>query len=318
MARDNPKWGCVRIRGELLKLGHVISATAIRKLLRRNRIGPAPLRSRLSWKAFLRAQASAIVLTDFLSVDTVLLKRLSVLLYMELATRRVIWFAVTDRPEAFWVSQQARNLCWELAEIGVDARFLVHDHDAKYGGASDLVFRAEGIEVIRTPIAAPKANAHIERQIGSTRRECLDWILILNRRHLERVLAEWLEHYNSARPHRALGLRTPIARSDPVLTAGPLGAPSDWEACFASTRGSRRRQWPEPQLICPYDGRRGPAVHGQDAHASGCASTRPGDDRAQRRGLVRKPALARRSKMPATCSRRHPVFGLRSEHPRPI
>jgi hypothetical protein len=222
MAKDNPKWGCVRIRGELLKLGNVVSATAIRKLLRRNRVGPAPWRSRLSWKSFLRAQASAIVLTDFLSVDTVLLKRLYVLLYMELATRRVIWFAVTDRPDAFWVSQQARNLCWELAEIGVDARYLVHDHDAKYGGGSDLVFRAEGIDVIRTPIAAPKANAHIERHIGSTRRECLDWILILNRRHLERVLAEWFEHHNSARPHRALELRTPIARSDPVLTAGPV------------------------------------------------------------------------------------------------
>jgi hypothetical protein len=222
MAKDNPKWGCVRIRGELLKLGHVISATAIRKLLRRNRIGPAPWRSRLSWKTFLRAQASAIVLTDFLSVDTVFLKRLYVLLCMELATRRVIWFAVTDRPAAFWVSQQARNLCWELSKLGVDARFLGHDHDAKYGGGSDLVFRTEGIEVIRTPTAAPKANAHIERHIGSTRRECLDWILILNRRHLERVLDEWFEHYNSARPHRALGLRTPIARSDPVLTAGTL------------------------------------------------------------------------------------------------
>jgi putative transposase len=220
MAKANPKWGCVRIRGELLKLGHVVSATAIRKLLRRNRFGPAPLRSRLSWKAFLRAQASAIVLTDFLSVDTVQLKRLYVLLYMELATRRVIWFAVTERPDASWVSQQARNLCWELGEVGVDARFLVHDHDAKYGGGSDLVFRAEGIEVIRTPIRAPKANAHIERQIGSTRRECLDWILILSRRHLERVLGEWFEHYNAARPHRALGLRAPIARSDPVLIAG--------------------------------------------------------------------------------------------------
>lgn len=111
MAKDKSKWGCVRIRGELLKLGHVVSATAIRKLLRRNRIGPAPLRSGLSWKTFLRAQASAIVLTDFLSVDTVLLKRLYVLLYMELATRRVIWFAATDRPDASWVSQQARNLC---------------------------------------------------------------------------------------------------------------------------------------------------------------------------------------------------------------
>ena len=118
------------------------------------------------------------------------------------------------------MGQQARNLCWELSEVGVDARFLIHDHDAKYGGGSDLVFRAEGIEVIRTPIAAPKANAHMERQIGSTRHDCLDWILILNRRHLEHVLGEWFEHYNSARSHRALGLRTPIARSDPVVTAG--------------------------------------------------------------------------------------------------
>jgi len=110
--------------------------------------------------AFLRAQASAIVLTDFLSVATVLLRRLYVLLYMELATRRVIWFAVTERPDAFWVSQQARNLCWELAEIGVDARFLNHDHDAKCGGGSDQVFKAEGIEVIKTPIAAPKTKTY--------------------------------------------------------------------------------------------------------------------------------------------------------------
>jgi len=222
MANENPKWGCVRVRGELLKLGHVVSATAIRNLLRRNRIGPAPLRSRLSWKAFLRAQASAIVLTDFFSVDTVFLKRLYVLLYMELATRRLIWFAVTDQPDGGWVAQQARNVSWELNELGVQARFLVHDHDAKYGGGSDLVFKAEGIEVITTPIAAPKANSHMERQIGSTRRECLDWILILNRRHLERVLDDWFEHYNAARPHRALGLQPPIARSDPVVMAGEV------------------------------------------------------------------------------------------------
>jgi putative transposase len=162
------------------------------------------------------------VLTDFFSVDTVLLKRLYVLLYMELATRRVIWFAVTDRPDANWVSQQARNVSWELSEIGVEARFLIHDHDAKYGGGSALVFKAEGIDVIRTPIAAPRANAHIERQVGSTRRECLDWILILNQRHLERVLAEWFEHYNAARPHRALALQPPIARSDPVPAVGPV------------------------------------------------------------------------------------------------
>lgn len=166
-------WGCVRVRGELLKLGHRVSATAIRMLLRRNRIGPAPLRSRHTWKTFLQAQASAIVLADFLSVDTVLLKRLYVLLFLELATRRVMWFAVTDRPDAEWVTQQARNVSWELQQLGVPARFLVHDHDAKYAGGSDRVFAGDGVSVIRTPIAAPMANSHMERQIGSTRR---DWI----------------------------------------------------------------------------------------------------------------------------------------------
>jgi len=120
------------------------------------------------------------------------------------------------------VSQQARNVSWELNELGEQARFLIHDHDHKYGGGSDLVFEADGMTVIRTPIAAPRANSCIERQIGSTRRECLDWLLILNRRRLKRVLTVWFEHYNEARPHRGLELRTPIARSDPVLTSGPV------------------------------------------------------------------------------------------------
>jgi putative transposase len=203
-------------------LGHVVSVTAIRNLLRRNRVEPAPLRSRQTWKGFQRAQASAIVLTDFFSVDTVFLRRFYVLLYMELATRRVIWFAVTDRPDAAWVSQQARNVGWKLNELSEQARFLIHDHDHKYGGGSDLVFEADGMTVIQTPIAAPRANSHIERQIGSTRRECLDWLLILNHRHLERLLTVWFEHYNKARPHRGLELRAPIARSDPVLSSGPV------------------------------------------------------------------------------------------------
>ncbi len=158
-----------------------MSATAIRQLLRRERLGPAPLRSRLSWRSFLKAQASTIVLSDFFSVDTV----------------------------------------WELSERGAAARFLIHDHDAKYSGSADAVFAAEGIAVLRTPIAAPRANAHMERQIGSTRRECLDWVLILGRRHLEGVMAEWIKHYNQARPHRGLALQTPSARSDPGARAGP-------------------------------------------------------------------------------------------------
>lgn len=216
MARENPMWGCVRIRGELLKVGHGVSATAIRNLLRREKLGPAPKRSGISWRTFLRAQASAIVVSDFFSVDTVFLRRLYVLLYMELVSRRIVWFAVTTNPDAAWVAQQSRNLVWQLDGSGI--RFVIHDHDAKYAGSADAVCQGEGMRVIKTPIAAPKANAHMERQIGSGRRECFDWMLILGRRHLERVMNEWIEHYNQARPHRSLDLRTPIARSDPIVT----------------------------------------------------------------------------------------------------
>lgn len=99
---------------------------------------------------------------------------------------------------------------------------MIHDHDAKFGRGSDVVFQSESIEVIKTPIAAPRANSHMERQIGTTRRECLDWLLILNRYHLERVLVEWIEHYNRARPHRGIELSTPIARSDPVVASGAV------------------------------------------------------------------------------------------------
>src|SRR5579859_3003658 len=216
MVKDNPTWGCIRIQGELLKVGHRVSITAIRNLLRKRRVPGSPTRSGVSWKTFLKAQASAIVVTDFIEVDTVFLKRLYVLLYMELATRRVIWFGVTESPDAQWVTQQARNLVWELSDSGIGAKFLIRDNDAKFGGVHDLVMEREGLTVIKTPIRAPLANSHIERQNGSLRRECLDWILITNRRHLERVLTEWFAHYNEERPHRALRLKTPIARSDPV------------------------------------------------------------------------------------------------------
>ena len=133
---------------------------------------------------------------------------------VELATRRIVWFAVTDQPDGEWVTQQARNLVWELD--GAGKRVLIHDHDAKYTGSGDRVVEAAGMRVIKTPIAAPKANAHMERQIGSGRSECFDWMLILGRRHLERVMGESIAHYNEARPHRGLDLRTPIARSDPI------------------------------------------------------------------------------------------------------
>jgi putative transposase len=180
--------------------------------------------------------------TDFIEVDTVFLKRLYVLLYMELATRRVIWFGVTESPNAQWVAQQARNVAWELSELGVKAKFLIRDNDAKFGGVSDLVLEGEGLTVIRTPVRAPLANSHIERQNGSTRRECLDWMLIISRRHLERVLSEWFEHYNQERPHRALNMNTPIARSDPV-------EPADTVWCNSRLGGLLRGYSAKPAMV---------------------------------------------------------------------
>ena len=106
------------------------------------------------------------------------------------------------RPDAAWVAQQSPNLGWKLE--GSSIRFVIHDHDAKFADSADAVFRAEGMRVIKTPIGAPRANAHIERQIGTGRQECPDWVVIIGRRHLERVMREWIEHYNEARPRRSL------------------------------------------------------------------------------------------------------------------
>ena len=118
--------------------------------------------------------------------------------------------------------QQARNLVWEMQETGLQPRFLICDHDTKFCAAFQAVIKSAGMEVIRTPIMAPKANAQCERLVGSARRECFDWLLIVGQRHLERLLEEYLEHYNRERPHRGLKLKTPIACSDPVVTAGSI------------------------------------------------------------------------------------------------
>jgi len=209
LATENPKWGYLRIRGELLKLGHVVSPTAIRNLLRRKGIPTSPHRSRLSWRQFLRAQASAIVAADYFTVETWNLRRLHVLFFIELGRRRIVSFGVTANPDQAWVSQQVRNLSWRLQDMGLAARFLVCDHDKKFPFAIEHVLAAEGVRVIRTPLQAPVVNCYAERWVETVRRECLDWLIILGRGHLERVLVEYVDHYNRARPHRGLELHTP-------------------------------------------------------------------------------------------------------------
>jgi putative transposase len=207
LARENPKWGCVRIQGELRKLGVAVGATMIRSLLRGSGLGPAPRRDGPSWAEFLRAQAQGIVACDFFTVETVWLRTLYVLSFIEHGSRRVRLAGVTARLDGTWMRQQARNLAVN-EQLG-HVRFLVHDRDAKFSGPFDEILREESVRVIKTPVRAPRANAIAERWVRTIRSECLDHLLVVGRRHLERIVRDYLDHYNLERPHRALALATP-------------------------------------------------------------------------------------------------------------
>jgi transposase InsO family protein len=209
LARENPRWGYQRIKGELLRLGVCISATAIRTTLRRHGLDPAPRRSSSTWSAFLRQQAAGVVACDFFTVDTLWLQRLYVLFFIELHTRNVHLAGVTANPNGRWVAQQGRNLLLVFEERGRQLRYLLRDHDAKFSRAFDDVVADHGAEILVTPVRAPRANAYAERWIRTVRAECLDWLLIIGRRHLEQVLRVYIGHYNQHRPHRALGLEAP-------------------------------------------------------------------------------------------------------------
>jgi putative transposase len=219
MGRDNPRWGCIRIRGELRKLGIRVSATTIRSLLRANGLGPAPRRDGPTWNQFLRAQARGILALDFFTAETLWLRTLYVLFAIELRSRRVHVLGITANPDSAWVVQQARNLA--VGEHLRDIRFVIRDRDTKFSAPFDEVFRTEGVRIIKTPIQSPRANAFAERWVRTVRTECLDWILVLSRRHLEQVLRAYASHYNGRRPHRGLRLKSPDPRPD----SGPW--PSD-------------------------------------------------------------------------------------------
>jgi len=216
LAAENPSWGYKRIHGELVGLGIRLSPSSVWNILRRHGIEPAPRRAGLSWAEFLCRQAGGILECDFFTVETLWLRRLHVLFFIELKRRRVHLAGVTANPDGPWVAQQARNLIMTLADQDQRPRFLIRDRDSKFTAAFDEIFRSEGIRVIRAPIAAPRAKAHAERWVGSVRRECLDWILIVSRKHLERVLHEYVAHHNTHRPHRALEQHPPILKHLPT------------------------------------------------------------------------------------------------------
>jgi putative transposase len=217
LASENPTWGYRRIHGELCRLGYRIGASTIWTILHRAGVEPAPRRSALSWRQFLRVQANGVLAVDFFTVDTVFLQRLYVLFVLGLATRRVHVLGVTPHPGGDWVTQQARNLLMGLESRVGQPRFLIRDRDAKFTAAFDAVFAAEGIQVLRTPVRAPRANAYAERWVGTVRRELLDRMLIVGCRQLRSVLAEYVDHYNGHRPHRALGQAPPLGPAEPPV-----------------------------------------------------------------------------------------------------
>jgi putative transposase len=203
LARENPRWGYVRIAGECAKVGTNVSATSVRNVLRRHRLPPAPRRDGPTWTEFLRSQA---------------LRRRYVLFFIEL-DRRHVWLAgVTAHPDRDCVTQAARNLSMTLDDQGRQFQYLLRDRDTKFVDGFDTVFASDGVGVIKTPARSPRANAYAERFVGTVRRECLDWTLIFGRCHLEMVLTEYLAHYNAARPHRGVKLDAPIPLPVPVDT----------------------------------------------------------------------------------------------------
>ena len=214
LATENPLWGYRRIHGELTKLGVTVAPSTVWEILHAAGIDPAPRRTGPTWRQFLRAQAAGILAVDFLHVDTVLLKRLYVLVFIEHGTRRMHLGGVTANPTGEWAVQQARNLALSLGERFENNRFLIRDRGSNFTASFDAVFQATGGRILLTAVQAPRMNATCERLVGTLRRELLDRMLILGERHLRAVLTEYQAHYNTARPHQGIAQRVPHDEPD--------------------------------------------------------------------------------------------------------
>jgi putative transposase len=209
LARENRLWGAERIRGELNKLGIRVGKRTVQRHMRRVR---PPRPAGQTWATFLRTHGRETWACDFLQLTDLFFRPVFAFFVVELGSRRVVHVGVTRTPTDAWVAQQVR----EATPEGARPRFLIHDHDAKYGPGFARVAAASGIAVLRTPVRAPRANAVCERFLGSVRRECLDHTLILGERHLGRILAEYVGHFNRGRPHHGIEQRTPLA-ADTIL-----------------------------------------------------------------------------------------------------
>jgi putative transposase len=211
MARENETWGYQRIQGELLKLGYRVGASTVRRILKRRRTPPAPLRSTdTSWRRLLRVQTTSVLAVDFFHVDCArTLRRIYVFFALEVGSRYVHILGATSHPTGTWTTQQAHNLLMDLDDRTATFRFLVRDRAGQFTTSFDAVLAGAGIETVKIPPRCPRANCYPERFVLTARTELTDRILIFGEHHLRTVLARYAAHYNGQRPHRALQLRPP-------------------------------------------------------------------------------------------------------------
>jgi hypothetical protein len=216
LAQENPRWGYGKIQGELIKLCFTVSQSSIRNILDRFGIQPAPVRNgSIGWRKLMDHYKDQILACDFFTIETIWLQTIYVLFFIELGSRRLYIAGISPNPNEIWITQQARQLIWELQENDRLSRFLIHDNDRKFSKAFNAVFESEGIHVIHTPFRAPNANAYAERWIRTVREEFLDCLLIMNTNHLKRVLVEFSDYYNAYRPHQGIDQQTPIPQQVP-------------------------------------------------------------------------------------------------------
>jgi Integrase core domain/Homeodomain-like domain len=209
LARENPAWGYRRVHGELSRLGHQVSEATVRRILRARRRGPAPRNLGTSWRAFLRAQADGLLACGFFHVDTIFLQRLSVLFATEVTTGACTSFASPRTPTAPGPPGRPATCSWTPQTRSAPAAFLIRDRDAKFTGAFDEIFAAEGVTIVKTPPRAPRANCYAQRWVRTVRSECTDRMLIDDERHLRSVLGEYAGHDNGHRPHQSRQQRPP-------------------------------------------------------------------------------------------------------------
>jgi transposase InsO family protein len=214
MAAANRTWGEERIASELLvKLGIRVSPRTVRRYMS---AGPGTKNGSGSqaWSSFVRNHARAVLACDFFVTVTATFRVLYIFVVLEVGTRRILHWNVTEHPTAEWTIQQVRM----LVPGDQSHRFVVHDHDSIYSEGVDRTIAAMGLTVLKTPVRAPQANAFCERLIGTIRRECLDFVIPLNERHVRRLLLEWVAHYNRGRPHTSLGPGIPDPPHDSLAS----------------------------------------------------------------------------------------------------